>query len=110
MNTEEKARWTQAELVEEATRRFGEDQKKWAFQCPTCKDIATVQDFLDACDGDASRLGQECIGRSLGALDGPAERGCNWTAYGLFKGPWIIVMPGGKESRSFRLAPAPEDR
>ncbi|MFF0721310.1 VVA0879 family protein [Micromonospora sp. NPDC003816] len=111
---------TQQELFDEARERFGADVKAFAFQCPNCDDIATIQDFIDA--GDGSRAGQECIGRLLGALKRTAnrgrdgivrgERGCDWAAYGLFRGPWEIVMPaeGEKPERSawsFPLAPAP---
>ncbi|NUR04359.1 MAG: hypothetical protein HOY79_50000 [Streptomyces sp.] len=115
---------TQAELVAEAKARFGDDPMKWAFQCPTCKDIATAQEFRDALKekprerADSSRvvtsdlLGQECIGCTLGALDKHQTytgRGCDWSAYGLFQGPWEIVMPDGRIAWSFPLAPAPED-
>lgn len=105
---------TQAELTAEARERFGDDPRTYAFQCPHCDDIATIQEFIDA--GDGARSGQECIGRLLGALKKDAQpykgRGCDWAAYGLFHGPWEIVMPAedGKPERSawsFPLAPAP---
>ena len=97
---------TQAELVDEAAAAFGDDPRGWAFRCPRCGDVATIGDFAA---GDTDGLvGQECIGRSLGALDGPTDawtgRGCNWTAYGLFPGPWEIVMPDGRSVWSFPLA------
>jgi hypothetical protein len=61
--------------------------------------------------GAAARAGQECIGRSLGALDISKPRydgrGCNWAAYGLLPGPWTIVMDDGHEVHSFPLADAP---
>jgi hypothetical protein len=111
-----KTRWTQAELVAEARARFGDDTKTWAFECPTCGDVATAQDFIDA-DADPQRVGQECIGRSLGALTrskrgkDAAGRGCDWTAYGLVRGPWIIVLPAEdgapeREVGGFALAAA----
>jgi hypothetical protein len=116
--TVEKTRWTQAELVEEARARFGDDALKWSFRCPRCGDDATAQDFKDA-GADPNRVGQECIGRSLGALSGPPTkdgrnrdgRGCDWTAYGLFRGPWIIVVPADsdmpeREIGGFPLSPA----
>ncbi|MCC3311494.1 VVA0879 family protein [Nocardia africana] len=109
-----KTTWTQQELVDEARRRFGDDHWTWAFRCPSCGDIATARDFKDA--GAAPELiGQECIGRHLGALKGPpttdggrsiATRGCDWAAYGLFSGPWSIVMPDGHKAPSFPLAEA----
>jgi hypothetical protein len=103
-------RLTQAELSEEARARFGDDPLAWAFRCPACGDVATLKDFQEAA-GDTARAGQECIGRSLGALQKPPtnKRGCDWAAYGLFGGPWTIVFPAGgdqpgREVRSFPLA------
>lgn len=100
---------TQAELVDEARRRFGDDPLDYAFACPNCGDAAKIRDFVEAA-GDPSRAGQECIGRTLGALkSGDNEawnrqggRGCDWVAYGLFPGPWGIVMPpeGDKSERT----------
>lgn len=113
----EKRQWTQQELIDEARRRFGDDAKQWAFICPNCSDIACAADFI-AINADPQRVGQECIGRSCGALTkdavgtdgrGHAKRGCDWAAYGLFPGPWVITVPtpdgGTKDLSSFRLAP-----
>lgn len=109
----EKTRWTQAELCAEAERRFGVNPLDWAFKCPSCGDVATAREFKEA-GAEPERIGQECIGRWLGALDGPkpttdggrslASRGCDWAAYGLFRGPWLIELPNGKTASSFRLA------
>lgn len=106
---------TQAELVAEARRRFGDNARTWAFICPNCGDVATAQDFIDA-GADPNHVGQECIGRQLGALAGPptndqgrsrTTRGCDWCAYGLFRGPWLITLPDGKTIGSFQLAEGP---
>lgn len=103
---------TQAELVAEARAAFGDDPEKWAFRCPNCSDVAVAQDFRDA-GADPNRIGQECIGRHLGALAGPpttdsgksiAKRGCDWVAYGLIPGPWSVTMPNGNTASSFPLA------
>ncbi len=58
---------TQAELCAEAAERFGPDPLAWAFQCPRCGDIAVADDFPQ---DERGRLGQECVGRSRGALKG----------------------------------------
>jgi hypothetical protein len=112
LNTLTQTRFTQAELMAEGRARFGDDPLTWAFVCPSCGDVATLRDFQDA-TGDIALAGQECIGRSLGALLKPPsnERGCDWAAYGLLPGPWIVVLPahGDKpetEARSFAFAPA----
>ena len=113
MSTGTAERVTQDELHAEMERRFGPDPKRWAFICPSCKDVACAQDFIDA-DRDPNRVGQECIGRSLGALNceqpkgGYKGRGCDWCAYGLFRGPMFVVTPNGNEIASFRIAPARE--
>jgi hypothetical protein len=96
---------TQAELIAEAKERFGEDVMTWAFQCPQCGDVASLGDFK-AANADPGIAGQECIGRSLGALDRGTKkykgRGCDWVAYGLLRGPWEIELPaeGNKPVRS----------
>lgn len=104
---------TQAELLTEAADRFGEDPMGWAFQCPQCADIATGQDFKDALTAHPRKhsngetvlasdvIGQECIGRTLGKH---APRGCDWAAYGLFRGPWEIVLPDERTMWCFPLA------
>lgn len=91
---------TQAQLMDEAKQRFGDDPLKWAFECPHCGDVATLGDFQQL-GVDPARAGQECIGRHLGALQRPpgtdpaeyASRGCDWVSYGLIRGPWQIVLP-----------------
>ncbi len=105
---------TQADLIALAKARFGANPMDWAFRCPNCGDVATARDFPAH---DRERIGQECVGRHRGALAGPAgtkggtgraDRGCDWAAYGLFRGPWIVTMPDGREIGSFPLADAPQ--
>ncbi|WP_326646091.1 hypothetical protein OG884_15680 [Streptosporangium sp. NBC_01755] len=107
---------TQAELLAELRERFGDDWTSWAFQCPHCSDIATGLDFSVALnnyprkghDGQevtaSAVLGQECIGRTLSKGE---ERGCDWAAYGLFRGPWELTLPDGQSMWCFPIAPAP---
>jgi hypothetical protein len=111
---------TQAELVAEARERFGDNPLTWAFRCPSCGDEATGQDFKDALAAHprerkgkpitaSDLLGLECIGRALGVLDKRQTyggRGCDWVAFGLFQGPWEIVMPDGHSAWGFPLAAA----
>lgn len=106
---------TQDALVAMAQERFGDDPKTYAFQCPNCKDIASIADFVPAgASADLNPAGQECIGRTA------TGRGCDFAAYGLIPGPWRIVMPGAPDrggeagpepdthiAYSFPLAPAP---
>lgn len=119
---------TQAQLVAEATERFGADPLKWAFICPSCGDVADGQAFKEALAEHprtnlrtnepviaSDIVGRECIGRTLGALDkvrgsvggAYSGRGCDWAAYGLFCGPWEIELPNGHTMHAFPLAPVP---
>lgn len=100
-------RMTQKEMVDLAVARFGRDAMKWQFVCFHCGDVATPKDFQDA-GADPGKIGQECIGRSLGALANPSwkGRGCDFAAYGLIPGPWEIEMPDGHVTYSFKLAEA----
>lgn len=117
---------TSEQLIAECKKRFGDDTSKWAFECPRCGDIATSGDFKPfVSSGFGSELlGQECIGRHLGALSKKyascedymkkGGRGCDWTAYGLFRGPWFIIVADEKtgetrEVPAFALAPATLD-
>ena len=113
---------THDEFIATLTERFGESPADWAFECPACHDIATGADFKaaladnprtrrdDTAVNAAEILGQECIGRTLGALKGQAGewkgRGCDWCAYGLIGGPLGVEMPDGRVVRSFNIASA----
>lgn len=114
---------TQTELADEAKARFGDNPLDWAFECPSCHDVATGHDFAKALaehpttHGEKQQpvtatdiIGQHCIGRNLGALNNPPThtRGCSHAAYGLISGPWTIAMPDGVHVPAFPLAPAPE--
>lgn len=111
---------THAEFLATLIDRFGQDPMDWAFICPSCKDVATGADFKAALEAHPREsrgkpvvaehvIGQECIGRSLGALnaaDGAwGGRGCNWTAYGLFAGPlYVMVSTSERPVPSFHIA------
>jgi hypothetical protein len=103
---------THEEWVARGRELFG-DPPNWKFVCPVCKDVSGLQDLLDAGhdqDEALRRLGRECIGRSLGALSKEIPigkykgRGCDWCAYGLFRGPVLVTMPDGSEVGAFRFA------
>ncbi|MFJ8006164.1 VVA0879 family protein [Streptomyces fagopyri] len=111
---------TLKEFHADARARFGENPLNWAFQCPSCGDVATGEALRAAIASNPRKhstgqsvrftdvLGQECIGRSLGALKGSAVRGCKYAAYGLFPGPWQVTVPGRERPMfCFPLAPAP---
>jgi hypothetical protein len=99
---------TYAEFLAEAKERFGEDALNIAFQCPSCGDVATIREFPP---GARHRAGQECIGRTFGALSDTGYtgrgRGCDWAAYGLILAPWAITMADGSRIYLFPFADAP---
>lgn len=122
---------THDEFIATLTERFGESPANWAFVCPRCGDVATGADMKQALadhpregrDGTprtaSDILGQECIGRTLGALSKTTTieqwdarrvagevRGCDWTSFGLFGGPLGVKMEDGRVVRSFPIAPA----
>ena len=110
---------THEEFLATLRERFGESPADWAFVCPACSDVATGGDFREALKAEprerngtpvtaSDLLGQECIGRTLGALRGKQGewkgRGCDWCAYGLIGGPLGVELPDGKIVRSFDIA------
>lgn len=115
--------------------RFGESPAGWAFTCPHCGDVATGLDMraalIERPRGQmvaSDILGQECIGRTLGALSKAEKgwdarrkkgevRGCDWAAYGLLRGPDSVIFEeaheDGQEGKTktiwaFSIAPAPK--
>lgn len=105
---------TREEMHQTMTDRFGPDPLDWSFTCPSCSTPTTLRDFRDALvlrprtnrDGTpvtAEQIsGQECIGRTLGALDKTLDwsalvgagrgMGCDWAAYGLLPGPDFLTV------------------
>jgi hypothetical protein len=105
-----------AEWLTEARRLFGDDPKKWKFQCPVCGNIQTPEDFKQV-GADPQSVYQECIGRHMpksdrasNFADTPAKNGnkspCDYAAYGLFQfGRKVIPEGGGKPTPVFPFAP-----
>lgn len=76
---------------------FGDDEMAWAFVCPSCGHVATVQDWYDAGAGvDSAAF--SCVGRWLpnpveafGQDGGP----CNYAGGGLFRiNPVLVTREG----------------
>ena len=88
---------TADELADEARARFGDDALDWAYQCPSCGDIATAAEFPAEA---RHRIGSECIGRHV------PGRGCGKAATGIFGAPWLIKLTdNGPVVGCFPLAP-----
>lgn len=99
-------------------RLFGDAGRDWRWICPACGGVQTPQMFLDRERGDMTKddacnmAATECIKRSAtltrGGRDIRADE-CDWVAWGLFKGPWFVVMDqdkivGGEVSREYVVA------
>lgn len=57
---------TRDEWEAEGRRRFGDDKMKWAFVCPICDHVATVQEYKDA-GAPHGAVAFSCVGRWVGA-------------------------------------------
>ncbi|GAA1075700.1 MULTISPECIES: VVA0879 family protein [Bacillati] len=94
----------------EARERFGDKGANWKFVCPSCGNVRSPQDFINAgcSEAEASRLSyQGCIGRIAHAGMKVEAKSCNWSAYGLLgtmgKGR-IVITPDGQETEVFDFA------
>lgn len=79
---------SQVDWEKKGVELFGDDKWNWRFVCPKCGDersLNEVKDEYPELKGRGWRPGQECIGRCVIGI------GCDWAAYGLFRGP-VIVM------------------
>lgn len=95
---------TQDELLAELVEKFGENPLDWAFTCPACDDTVTGREYRDVLQSAhpdeygrtvfaSNHLGVECVGRHT------TSRGCDWAAYGLFRGPWFVTVTDTNEHR-----------
>lgn len=65
---------------EQAEQLFGTDIKQWKFQCCSCKQTQTLQDFINAgVEEPTDKFYFSCIGRWN------ENRGCKWTLGGLLQ-------------------------
>lgn len=69
---------------------YGENKQDWQFQCPMCgliQSVALAKLLWPELEGKGWQAWGECVGRYLEGV------GCDWAAYGLFRGPLEIVHP-----------------
>jgi len=103
---------THEEWVAEAIERFGADPLNWAFVCPVCGTVQTVQEYK-AAGAPSTAAGFSCIGRWLedsreafevGGVDGEGGP-CNYAGGGLFHlNPVHVTMPDGEIVQAFAFA------
>lgn len=75
------------------------DKMEWAFICPRCDKTWTIREFAST-GVDPDRSYQQCIGRDAACKRKEANlpKGmCDWAAFGLFRGPWLITVEGDGE-------------
>lgn len=101
-------KYTHKEWIAELEKRFGKDPMKWAFKCPACGKVSTMQEFKDA-GATPNDAYQTCIGRHTGkgSPTKDSKEGCNWAAFGLFgtlNGGDVVVTEAGKEIQVFSMA------
>ena len=110
----QKKRYTVAEWLAEATRRFGPHGRDWKFVCPICGTVASGADYVAAgltLQQAEGQIAFSCIGRSLPAPrrafgeGGTGAGPCDYTTGGLLNvSPITIVDEDGKEHRRFAFA------
>lgn len=69
---------------------YGENKHDWQFQCPSCgnvQSVALAKKKWPELEGIGWQPWSECVGRYL------EGHGCDWAAYGLFRGPLEIQHP-----------------
>lgn len=97
---------TLAQWNEQGERLFGSDRTSWVFRCPSCHlelSVALVRrrfaEHLPRLRERKYAVEAECIGRHIAGV------GCDWAAYGLFRGP-VVVVDGGREIACFEFGDA----
>ena len=98
---------TKEQWEKKGVELFGENQTKWRFVCPRCGKELSIEsarvefaEHLPMLREKRFSIEQECIGRYVPGV------GCNWAAYGLFRGP-LIVVDGEQNTASFDFAGKP---
>lgn len=100
--------YTLKEWLEEGEKRFGPDKLKWAFKCPACGKVSTIQEFKNA-GAEPNDAYQKCIGRftGKGAPIINSKDGCNWAAFGLLgtlNGGAKVITENGDSVNVFDFA------
>lgn len=99
---------TEAEWGAKGQDLFGPNQENWQFQCPACGHVMSIAivnekyaEHLPAFREHKFAIECECIGRAVPSL------GCDWCAYGLFRGPLFVKRDSGNETPCFDFAGLP---
>lgn len=101
---------TAKEWHAEGWRRFGPDQMKWRFKCPSCEDVACAEDWK-AVGAPENAVAYSCRGRwmpeSKATIWQKGKGPCNYAGGGLFRlNPITVIDSEGKEHNIFEFAEA----
>lgn len=90
---------TYKEWKKKGRELFGNDPRKWKFQCPRCGHIQTMEDLANVgCETPEQTAFFSCIGRWKKGV------GCDWTLGGLFHIHKVeVIMPDGTTMPSFEF-------
>jgi len=97
---------THVEWVQQARWRYGLNNFKWRFKCPSCGYVASWQEWKDAGAPDEA-VGFSCIGRWLGSDKPAGDRTggpCRYAGNGLIKLNPVKVEFGNKVEWFFDFA------
>lgn len=89
-----------------AVERFGPDPMRWRFECPICHIEMSIELAKTLPESEQVKLRgkwaleSECVGRYLEGM------GCDWCAYGLFRGPKFVIRGDGHQTPVFPFAVA----
>ncbi len=76
-----------AQWKEKGKALFGDDPKKWQYECPNCHNVQTMQEFYDA-GVEPNYVYKSCASRfGIGGLET-----CKWSVDGLFQLPCTYVI------------------
>lgn len=91
----------------EGVRRFGADQMKWRFRCPSCDNAVSAENYK-AAGAPENAVAFSCVGRWMPETTATIfEKGkgfCNYAGGGLFPlNPITVIDKDGGEHRIFRF-------
>lgn len=92
----------------EGAKRFGDNQMKWRFVCPSCANVVTPEDYKKA-GAPETTVAFSCVGRWMPKTEATIfEKGkgfCNYAGGGLFPlNPIAVVDEEAREHHVFDFA------
>lgn len=102
-----KTRVSVKDWLAEGESLFGPDKMQWRWECPSCGNVCSTQDYKDA-GASEGHVGFSCIGRFKGGHDAFRKKDggpCNYAGGGLITiNPVLVFTEDGQEVRYFEFA------